>query len=281
MNNGILLFAFNNSKIDYIKQAYFIARQSKKYLDLPVSIVVNTLDINTEYINSFDNIIDLSTYKNLPNYRSYYNSYNSKTKLEFLNDARYLAFELSPYDNTLLLDTDIVILNDNFKFCFSQDSDFLIYDTAYNLGNHVETNEFKFISNLGIKFYWATAVFFKKTKINKIFFNLVGHIKDNWDHYKEIYYIKQRYFRNDYAFSIAIHILNGFAKGEFAQQMPGKLFYITDTDICYKIKNDELIFLLDKDFLSGDYLAVNWKSHNIHVMNKFSLNSCIDRLMDE
>ena len=33
MNRGVLLFAHNNKKIDYIKQAIFCAKKIKKHLD--------------------------------------------------------------------------------------------------------------------------------------------------------------------------------------------------------------------------------------------------------
>ena len=36
--------------------------------------------------------------------------------------------------------------------------------------------EFDKISETGVDFYWATCVFFRKTAVNKIFFDLVKHI---------------------------------------------------------------------------------------------------------
>ena len=35
MNNGVLCFANNNGRIDYVKQAEFLATRVKKYLGLP------------------------------------------------------------------------------------------------------------------------------------------------------------------------------------------------------------------------------------------------------
>ena len=63
MSKGVLLFAFNNESINYIKQAIFCANRIKKYLDLPVSLVT---DINvTEVKDHFDSVIkvDLETFK--------------------------------------------------------------------------------------------------------------------------------------------------------------------------------------------------------------------------
>ena len=50
MTNGVLLFAFNNSNIDYVKQAIFRAKRVKKYLGLDVQVVTDAVDyIKAEY----------------------------------------------------------------------------------------------------------------------------------------------------------------------------------------------------------------------------------------
>ena len=42
-SQGILVFAFNNSQIDYISQAINLATRAKKFLNLPVSVVTDSL----------------------------------------------------------------------------------------------------------------------------------------------------------------------------------------------------------------------------------------------
>ena len=87
-------------------------------------------------------------------------------------------------------------------------------------------------------------MFFRKTKENKTFFNLVKHIQENWNHYKTLYQIRQSTFRNDFAFSIAIHIMNGYKQGNFAKPMPGKMFYTTDRDLLVGLDNTKFTFLV-------------------------------------
>jgi len=41
MTKGILVFAYNNADIDYVKQAAFLAGRSKEFLNLPFSIVTD------------------------------------------------------------------------------------------------------------------------------------------------------------------------------------------------------------------------------------------------
>jgi len=291
-NSGVLLFARNNTKVDYLKQAYFLAKQVKKVLNLPTTVVTDSKNYLLESFPDaekvFDKILSISWSKNNNNvdfvvgkdenhfYKTYSDGTIFKTKLEFKNNLRSTAFRISPYDETLLLDTDILLLDNLYKHCFTQDHDFLIYDKSYDLAGFRNYSEFQYVSDIGVKFYWATAIFFRKTEKNKIFFELVEHIQDNWHHYKSIFQIKQSYFRNDHAFSIAIHIMNGYNDGDFAKLMPGKLYFTTDKDICHSIKDDKVIFLLEKENYIGEYTLMSWQGVTIHVMNKFSLNRCID-----
>ena len=57
MTKGILVFAYNNADIDYVKQAAFLAGRAKEYLNLPVSIVTDEKSIGDRYKDWFDNII--------------------------------------------------------------------------------------------------------------------------------------------------------------------------------------------------------------------------------
>ena len=42
MSNGVLCFAHNNGKIDYLKQAISLAKRVKKHLNLPTTVVTST-----------------------------------------------------------------------------------------------------------------------------------------------------------------------------------------------------------------------------------------------
>jgi hypothetical protein len=292
MNKGILLFARNNAQIDYCKQAYFLAKRIRKYLDLPTSIVTDS----TEYLLSefpdatdvFDKIISIvwketdltsnTTLSKTENHgvRSYQDGTMIEKKLQFKNETRTLAYDLSPYEETLIMDTDVVICNDIFKKCFDQTHNFLIYQDSYDLAEVDRSNVFKRISDTSVDFYWATCVFFRKSASNKIFFDVLQHIQENWTHYNNIFQINSPYYRNDYSFSIAIHIMNGYQKGDFAKPMPGVLYYTTDKSILWTMQKESMLLLLEKEGHKGEYTPMRIKGANVHVMNKFSLNRCID-----
>lgn len=285
MTQGVLVFARNNDKIDYTKQAYHLANRIKRFLDMPVSVVTDsTAYIKAKgYDKAFDQIIPivwkeedvaiknvLSTDEN-HSLRRYYDGTLVHSVLPFKNGLRSTAYDVSPYDETLLLDTDLLIMDDFYKHCFTQDHNFLMYSDSYDLAGFRDPFEFKYISNTSVKFYWATAVFFRKTPENKIFFDLVKHIQENWFHYRSIFQIASSLYRNDFAFSIAAHIMNGYQEGSFAQPMPGKLFFTTDRDILWELRDKHAVFLLEKENYVGEYTLCSWKDRTIHVMNKFSL----------
>ena len=60
---GILVIARNNKQIDYIKQAYFLAKQIKKILNLPTSVITDSIEYleknYKDYKDVFHNVIEV------------------------------------------------------------------------------------------------------------------------------------------------------------------------------------------------------------------------------
>ncbi len=281
MSKGVFLIARNNKHIDYVKQSIFLARRIKKYLDVPVTIATDSV----KYLESsfgtddFDKVIELPHVEE-SNRRYFFDGTLSKKTASFKNANRASVYDLSPYDETLLMDTDYIISNSMLKSVFTSKSNFLIYKESHDIAKVRDESEFNKISDTSIDFYWATVVFFRKTETNKIFFDLIKHIEEDWNHYRRVYQITSSLFRNDFAFSIAIHIMNGFQSGNFAQQLPGSMLYITDKDILWQLDDNKMMFLVQKKDYLGEYTAIKTLGQNIHVMNKVSLNRIIDKEFD-
>lgn len=274
MSKGILVFAHNNSEIDYVKQAAFLAKRAEKYLSIPVSIVTDEDSIDNRYKNIFDKVI-INDITVTSTKKSFYNSAKTHKVLDFKNDDRVLAFDLSPYDETIVLDSDYIIADSILKNAYDSAYDFLIYKDAVDLASR-DTSEFEFISETSVDFYWATCVFFRKTELNRTFFNLLKHIQENYRHYRNVYNIVSTTYRNDYAFSIAIHIMNNFKQGNFAKSMPGKLFFTADRDLVHSIQDDKFMFLLQKENTIDQFVPCKFLGNSVHVMNKYALEEIID-----
>lgn len=276
MTVGALIFAHNNTGLDYTKLAVFAASRVRQYLDIPVSIVTdNAKWLESNYANHpFDKVIEIPTEKSLG--KIYYDGALSHRTLEWKNLSRNQAFDLTPYDKTLVLDSDYIVSSSNLKLALERDVPFQIFKESFDLCHWRPTTEFSRINLYSIPFYWATVFIFEKNFLTQAFFDLVSYIKANWLYFRVLYSIEMPNFRNDFAFSIAIHIMNGKMDGDFAIEIPGKMSFIKDKDILLDISGSKMKFLVEKEKHVGEYIAVKTDGIDVHVMNKLSLTRCID-----
>jgi hypothetical protein len=265
-SRGVLFFAFNNEKINYAKIAAFASKQVKKYLKCDITVITNTpKEFNgNDYV---DNVIVNNVNSNYT--KLFHDGKDSVQKLTWMNTSRYTCYELSPYDETLVLDVDYFLNSDNLSYCWNSPHDFLIYKNSLDLSQlRQKNNNLTFISDYSIPFYWATVFYFKKTKITESFFNLINHIKENWTYYRLLYQLNSVHFRNDHAFSIAIHIFNGFTDKGFVNELPGKLYYSFDTDYVIKLEDNNIQLLVEAE---QSYTPLKIKNLDVHLMNKFNI----------
>lgn len=283
MSKGIVLFAQNNHTIDYIKQAIFCAKKIKKHLNLPVALITdnkNYLEETYPFYNKYIEHVITIPWKECNQKRTFHDGTMSNRKLEWRNHDRSTVYNLSPFDETIVMDTDFLIGNNILSNTFTTEEDFLIYRKTTDLNyDRPDAHRFNKISDRSVDMYWATVFYFKKTEKMKIFFDLVEHIKDNWLYYRLVYQIPEVMYRNDFSFSIAIHILNGHQRTSWPKVMPGRLWLTTDSDVLIKMNDETYTFLLDKKDWQGHYNVSTIKDANIHVMNKFSLDRAISEVL--
>jgi hypothetical protein len=277
---GVLLFAFNNAEIDYIKQAIFCAKKIKEHLKLSVALVTDNISyLETAYpfYKKYIDVVLLVPEEKTTQLKNFSDGAYSLKKLEWKNQSRPDCYEISPFDETIVLDVDYITCNDNLLNCFKIDEEFLIYKNPIDVANTVRNiNSFDRISDRSIDMWWATGFYFKKSPFMKMYFDLVKHIKENWTYYRLIYQIPNTNYRNDFSFSIAIHILRGFQESSWPVTMPGTMYMSFDTDILEKLDGNALTIIADYKN-NASYMAVSVKDANVHVMNKFSLGRIIDK----
>ena len=272
MSKGYLLIAQNNGANDYIKQAVYCAQRIKTFCaDASVSIITNSSSYLKENYPAdiFEHVIDV-TMPSQVNNRIIFDGALSNRTVQWKNVGRDLAYNLTPYEETIILDTDYIFCNNNLDKCFGSTNDIMMYKASEYLGNTV-SQEFNRCADTSIDFYWATVVYFKKTIKSKVFFDLVTHIRQNWHYYNSLYQINSPNFRNDYAFSIAIHTMNSMIAGKFVGELPGKMYYIKDQDFLEHVKDNRMTFLVGKKDYLGEYTLLSTQGLNIHVLNKASL----------
>ncbi len=274
MTRGVLIFAQNNSEIDYAKISLYAAERVKKYLNVPVSLVTDSKDwlLNSQPRSAdvFDKIITIGS--NTTQTKKFYDGAMASKTLIWKNLDRASCFDLSPYDETIVIDSDYLISSDILNNVWGNAYDFLIYKDSFDIAQWRDDRSFRYLNQWSIPFYWATVFYFKKTQSTKDFFYLVKHIKENWSYYRALYNIDSTVFRNDFAFSIVLHIMGN----DFFGQLPGKMNYILDRDLLIDIKDSSLKFLIEKKNYFGEYTLTKTTGIDVHVMNKYSLTRCLD-----
>lgn len=275
MSKGALIFAHNNAGVDYTTLALYCALRVQRFLKIPVSIVTDNVKwLEEKYPNHpFDKVIEIK--KEPATQKLFYDGSMASQKLEWNNMTRYQAYDLSPYDTTMVLDSDYILCSDILKIAFDRDEPLQLYRNSFDLSTW-RGDQYERINKYSIPFYWATVFVFQKNDLTRAFFDLVSYIKTNWVYFKVLYSIESSVYRNDFAFSIAIHIMNGKQEGDFAIELPGKMTYLEDRDIAVDIHDTTIKFLTQKENRLGEYIAGIIDGVDVHVMNKISLSRIIN-----
>lgn len=277
MTTGALIFAQNTVGVDYVKLALFAAKRVKEHLGIPVSLATDSTDwlkFYPEHTEVFDKII--SIVGNTNQQKRFYDGTLVYKMAEWKNLTRNQAYDITPYDRTLVLDSDYIINSDTLVKALNNDYTFQIYRKSFDLALNRDNSCFQRINQYSIPFYWGTVFIFEKTASTRSLFDLIEYIKINWEYFRIIYKIDAPNFRNDFAFSIAIHIMNGNTEGDFAQELPGLMTYTLDRDIMVEMKDNKMVFLVEKAHYPGEYTLVSTNATDVHVMNKQSLTRFID-----
>lgn len=284
MKTGILIYAYNSPSLDYALMSVISGGLAKKHLGHPVTLVTDqsTVDwmerskIYKKAREVFENII-VSERPSSGNTRRL-NDGTEVSIVPFLNSTRHIAWEITPYERTLLIDSDFLILSDQLNEYWEVDQDVMIGDSIKDLYDQKRLGyQDVYVSDTSTKLYWATTVMFTKNQNSKLFFDLVNHIRENYIFYSDVYRFDHRQYRNDIAFSVAKHILNGFVEDNRYSLPP--LLTALDRDILFDVKNDKLSFLINHNYGSG-YISSSVTAQDVHVMNKQSIIRNKDKLLD-
>ncbi len=245
MTRGVLLFCFDTEHTKYHKILERCVRLVKMNIGVEITVVTN-----------------FSTYQKMSpmgfiNYKFIEPELGNKLHGNAWNNVdRHMAYELSPYDTTMVMDIDYFCFSDHLAQFFDTHYDFLVTDKAFDLsGRDVFDDERKWSL---IPMVWATILLFKKNKKVKKIFDTVKYVKQNYLYFTELYRIYSKNLRNDYVFAIALQQINGFVGYEkFPFALPTlprdcEVIEMTDKKLVWKCK-DEINHVANQD---------------VHVLNK-------------
>lgn len=247
MTTGALIFAINNGAIDYEAMARWNAANIKRHLGIDTHIVTAT-DADA---NNSRHFTDLG-------------------HVVWHNLNRVDAYDLSPWDRTVVLDADYVVASDQLKSLLEADQDLLAHRWAYDVTG---CNDFAGLNHFGehkMPMWWATVMMFRRSRHAEMVFKSMRMVRDNWSHYRRLYKIRQATYRNDHALSIALLICDGHGlehaavPWNLASLMPDADLKRIDVD-CYRVD-----FLDHKN--QPKWLTI---SQDFHAMGKTQLEAIV------
>jgi hypothetical protein len=171
MSKGFLIFSQDTSEKSFSKCAYALALSIKiNCPDANVSLVTNVVPPDS-FKHIYDKIIDIP--------------WNDNREITaFAAEHRWKMYYCTPYEETIVLDADMLVLDD-ISFYWDFFKNYNVYYTSNVLdyrGNVIEDKIYRkcFISNHLPNFYSALH-YFKKSNEAKEFYDLVQLITNNWE----------------------------------------------------------------------------------------------------
>lgn len=204
MNRGILIFAFSNERIDYLKHANWVADRVNKYLELPVTIITDEKSLKGR---TFTHNIILSDA--LSGGKRNFDKGRCGAEGTWYNKNRFQSYNLTPYEETIVIDSDYVVNSDQLLRIFDNPYNVLCHRDVYDVSGRGGFLPYQTFGHHNFPHYWATILYFNKSKEAEQMFDLMTMIKDNYEHYSKLYKFQLKPYRNDFVVSIALSVLYG------------------------------------------------------------------------
>jgi hypothetical protein len=266
MTTGALIFAFDNEQTDYVTMAAWSARNIRRHLNIPVAVVTNASPKDPR-LKGFDQVIKADAATGGTRWFEDY-----QATVSWHNAGRVDAYSLSPWARTLVLDADYVVASDQLKTVLNSNQEFLAHASAYDITGVADFRGLNQYGEYHMPMSWATVMMFQRSTHAELIFECMSMIKENWRHYKNLYKIISSTFRNDYALSIALNIVNGQTLKHTS--IPWDLASVTP---------EHTVTRTSKDCYRIDYVdqekRVRWttlRNQDFHAMGKKHLEKIIE-----
>ena len=272
---GVVISARNNNSIEYSDLVCIAAKYVRKSLsgfdEICLITDTATYESNTNMIDSVFDLVIIRDPQVKPNPRMFKDTVGTTKISNFLNMDRASMYDLSPYDETLVIDADYFVMTDVLDQVWGSENDFMINCKYHDISGRGNTN-IHYLDDFTIPMYWATVMYFKKSDYAESVFYLVNKIQDNYQYYYQLYNCSGTMFRNDYAFSIALHILNGNVASNVPSLPIEYLNNSYDLDDIYRVDayDDILMFCATREN-KEDHVLGRFKNMDLHIMNKFAI----------
>ena len=267
---GVLIFAKNNEQFNYIKQAEVAGVMAKHFLDVPISLITLEEDYKNNTSDIWDEVIYLDDVE-VVNGRGVYVK-GKRQDITWYNLNRLLAYDLSPYDETILIDGDYLIQNSVLSNVWGSVEPMLMNTTSRLPSKKQEHIYEKVITDGYPNIHWFTVCYFRKCTEAEKWFTLAKEIKENNDFYSTTFNSPYTFYRNDITASIASHIVNGYSDG-YLKPLPTRQINSYPPETIIDINKGSITLN------TGDG-PVRLKDTNVHLLNKLEIENNYDRFME-
>ena len=172
MDKGIVVVA-QNSKDNYIDQAAALAMSVKQFNNIPVSVITND-SVSDNYKKYFDKIIPISWG-------------DMAEESEWKVENRWKVFHQTPYKETIVMDTDMLVLS-NIEHLWDFYSNYDLYFTTkpVTYRNEEITSSYyrkMFVEN-NLPDIYSALYYFKKTEFTHNFFSYLEMVIKNFESFQ-------------------------------------------------------------------------------------------------
>jgi hypothetical protein len=290
MSRGYLMFAHNNPQVDYglmaLCNALMIKANSREK-----NVALITDDGTYGWLKesqgealvarAFDKVLLHAPPPPETQTRRFCDTQYTSFDLPWHNASRTSVYDHTPFTETILLDADYLICDNALDQVWGSESEFRMNHKAMTLNHEPVGVSEQRLEPFGIPMYWATCVYFRKGEYSRSLFEVVDVVRENWEYYQFLYKFPGRLYRNDYAFSIAAHLLSGWSEGQIEPLPTPTLLSSFDCDDLLDVPaKNELLFLAQDGHETWKYRANRVRNMSVHVMNKFAIIRNAQKIID-
>lgn len=272
MSKGFFVVAQNSNSVNYIEQAYALALSIKASQKEVTGLTVMTNDpVPKKYLSAFDSVVPIP-WSDL--------AYNPGWKIE----NRWKIYYATPYDETIVLDTDMLLLDDIsnwWEYCSRYDLKFCnkVKNYKQEVFNKDPYHRTAFNDN-GLTNPYFALHYFKKNDEALKFYQALEFVSTNWEECYKLFAPKsfQNWLSMDLATAVAIEltgqyesVIDAVSPLEFVHMKTAlqewlsphiswqdAVPYVLTTKgdlVIGNIKQPQLVHYVEKDFLNKKILA--------------------------
>tara|TARA_B100000963_G_scaffold45112_3_gene33609 strand:+ start:12862 stop:13767 length:906 start_codon:yes stop_codon:yes gene_type:complete len=286
--NGVCIFAYNNEQLDYAKFASVVSKFVKRNMkNNQVALITNEgtenwmkQSLSQQTIDYCFDYVIITKDEHISNPRVHHDSPWSEFTAQFQNSNKHKVIEYTPFERTLLIDTDFIVQNNFYDYIFETNTPVAMHRTAEYLGGELPYQDEMMLNRAGINHWWSTVVYFDQSEHSKMFFDIWSHVKDNWEYYSLLYQFPKSLFRTDFCVSIASHMINGFQNEVFMDDFKSTpLLNMDQKDDIVKLNSlNDFVFLKHNRLEAWKNILCRHTNTNMHLMNKRAFDRQIENI---